>query len=133
MSNKTCGVDDFAAALSSMVEKLDRESRRALDVAIPKAARQARKEWVKASAGWGTGRYSQSIHTHVEKGSIGDTRAEVGSKELPGLPHLLEKGHQTIGGGFVSGRVHIANAAETAFKQAFKDVGEGIDKAIEGL
>lgn len=133
MGDKTCGVDEFAAALAGMIDKLDRESRRTLDVAIPKAARKARKEWVNASAGWGTGRYSHSIHTHIEKGSVGDTKAEVGSKELPGLPHLLEKGHATIGGGFVDGRVHIANAAENAFKQAFEDVQKGIDKTLDSL
>ena len=45
---------------------------------------------------------------------------------MPGLPHLLEKGHATIGGGRVPGRVHIDPAAQSGFDAAMQAVEEGL-------
>ena len=73
-----------------------------------------------------TGKYANSISHHVMRG--GSTpEGEIGSRSLPGLPHLLEKGHASVGGGFVGGREHIAPAAE----EAFEDFEQRADLAVE--
>lgn len=76
-----------------------------------------------------TGKYANSISHHLMKGGT-SPEGEIGSPTIPGLAHLLEKGHATIGGGFVGGREHIAPAADEAFKDFEMRVGEAVDGAI---
>ena len=73
-----------------------------------------------------TGPYQRSITHHMlSKGRA--TEGEIGSKKMPGLAHLLEKGHAAIGGGMVPAYVHIAPASE----EAFRDFDELVDEAVE--
>ena len=76
-----------------------------------------------------TGKYANSINSHLIKG--GDSpEGEIGSPTVPGLAHLLEKGHASVGGGFVGGRAHIAPAAEEAFKDFEKRADRAVERAI---
>lgn len=80
-----------------------------------------------------TGKYANSI-THHMLTSGGDTPdGEIGSSTMPGLPHLLEKGHASVGGGFVAGREHIAPAAEEAFDDFERQIDRAVDRAINDL
>lgn len=76
-----------------------------------------------------TGKYASSINHHMLSG--GETpEGEIGSPTVPGLVHLLEKGHASVGGGFVSGREHVAPAAEETFKDFEKQVDRGVEEAL---
>lgn len=57
----------------------------------------------------------------------GGWRSEVGNAKVPGLAHLLEKGHARVGGGRVAARPHIAQAAEDAFDAAWDALLEGVE------
>lgn len=73
-----------------------------------------------------TGRYARSIRHHILSSGT-SPEGEIGSVSMPGLAHLLEKGHASIGGGYVPAYEHIAPAADTAFGR-FEDL---LEQAIE--
>ncbi len=88
----------------------------------------------KIKSGWygkvyKTGRYAKSIRHRMDGGGM-TPEGEIGSPTMPGLAHLLEKGHASIGGGFVAGREHIATAAEEAFSDFDKLVDEVVEEAL---
>lgn len=92
-----------------------------------------RKGELKAIAWYGktykTGRYARSIHHHMLQG--GNTpEGEIGSPSMPGLAHLLEKGHASIGGGAVPAYEHIAPAAEDAFLELERMMDDAVEEAI---
>ena len=76
-----------------------------------------------------TGRYANSIsHQTLSTGEL--TEGEIGSRSLPGLAHLLEKGHAMVGGGSVGAKVHIEPAAEDAFDKFEDFVDQAVEEAI---
>ena len=90
-----------------------------------------RKGQVKAIRWYGktykTGRYARSIrHQMLTEGD--NPSGEIGSPSLPGLAHLLEKGH-----GYYSARPHphIEPAAEDTFRQLEKNIEAAIERAID--
>lgn len=89
---------------------------------------------VKASAWYGrvikTGKYARSIKHHMLSSGGEVFEGEIGSPTVPGLAHLLEKGHALVGGGSARAHVHIATAAEDVFKDLERYVEEAIEEAI---
>lgn len=77
-----------------------------------------------------TGRYARSIHHHMMTQGGDLTEGEIGSPSMPGLAHLLEKGH-----GFfpASPHVHIEPAADFAFKDFERFLDRAIDRAINDI
>ena len=74
-----------------------------------------------------TGKYARTIRHHML--STGEeTEGEIGSSSMPGLAHLLEKGH-----GFfpAAPHVHIEPAAEEAFADFEKRVDRAVEEAID--
>lgn len=131
MSDVTCDVDGFAAAMQGILDRLDDAIEDGRPQVVREAAKTARKEW-KAKAPKKTGRYAESIQMKVFKDTASETKADVGSATLPGLPHLLEKGHAKVGGGRVPARPHVAKAAEIAMQQLEEEINDLVDRAIGG-
>ena len=131
MSDVTCDVDGFAAAMHGILDRMDDAIEDGRPKVVRDAAKTARKEW-KAKAPKKTGRYAASIQMKVFKDTASETKADIGSATLPGLPHLLEKGHAKVGGGRVNGIEHIAPAAEIAMQQLEDDINDLVDRAIGG-
>lgn len=131
MSDVTCDVDGFAAAMQGILDRLDDAIEDGRPQVVREAAKTARKEW-KAKAPKKTGRYAASIQMKVFKDTASETKADIGSATLPGLPHLLEKGHAKVGGGRVPGRLHIEPAAEVAMQQLEDEINDLVDRAIGG-
>ena len=83
---------------------------------------------VKASAmGAVKGKRYASGWTYEAKQTRLSTSVVIYNKSLPGLAHLLEKGHAKVGGGRVDGRPHIAPVEE----ELIKDYEEGVRNAID--
>mgnify|MGYP007038283179 CR=1 FL=1 len=60
----------------------------------------------------------------------------MGNERYPGLPHLLEKGHRTIGAvygggdGFVPGSEHMAPAYDVAVELFESEIDKAVDAAL---
>ena len=128
MRDTPVDLDDFGAELSAILGRLDDSVEDEIKPAVTKGARVAKREW-SANAPVDTGAYAKSI-SYTVRGSGAEVSAEVGSKTLPGLPHLLEKGHAKVGGGRVNGIEHIAPAALSAFEETEEAFEELVERAI---
>ena len=76
--------------------------------AVSKKGAQAVKANAKADFG-GTGKYASGWTSQIETNQY-SAQGIIYNKKVPGLPHLLEKGHALRGGGrsgWVNGREHI--------------------------
>lgn len=121
------GVDAFAAALEDIFSDVETVSTDALNKGVSKGAKVSRDEW-RAGAPRDTGAYASSIRYKVDR--TGDKPQATVYSEKPGLPHLLEKGHATVGGNFVPGTLHIAPAAKAGFEAAFKTADDAIGAGL---
>lgn len=64
------------------------------------------------------GKYAKGWKATEEKQQVGSgITVVVANKKKPSLTHLLEKGHEKRGGGFVSGKKHIEPAFEEAVEE----------------
>lgn len=90
-----------------------------------------RKGRIKSADWYGTtyktGPYAKSISYHMTSKSAKAPEGEIGSPSLPGLAHLLEKGH----GYFPAApHVHIAPAADETFEDFTRQVDKAVEEAI---
>lgn len=132
MTDMSIDVDDFALAVGNIMQEAVTEVDKASIKAI-KASCVYCKNAIPgciAQAGIKGDKYVNSFHYKVSPKSGTTTYGEVGSRDYPGLVHLLEKGHLTIGGNRVAARPHIKPAADNAFKfyeaEIDRDVGEAL-------
>lgn len=93
-----------------------------------RASVQVARRSVKANAPERTGRYREGWATRTKRDSTDRYVGTVYNKDVPGLPHLLEKGHAKVGGGRVQGNQHIAPAAEKAFQDFERRIDEIVSK-----
>jgi len=141
--NITVDPDGFGAAMKEILTDAGIAVRRGASEAVKKGLSVASKSWKKNARAAFSGRYRKGgyVYTAGEYAasisykmirSDGELpHGEAGSRKLPGLPHLLEKGHATLGGGRVPGRLHIAPAAEEAFKATEEYMEEEIGKRLD--
>lgn len=128
MHEITVDADRFAYGLDKLLEDIAPGIESALKPAIRKGCQTARKT-AKGSAPKKTGRYAGSL-TYTVRGSGLDAWGEVGSKELPGLVHLLEKGHAKVGGGSVPGRMHMAPGFDAGAPVFEEELLKGVGRAL---
>lgn len=153
MTNLTVDEDQFGAALDKILKDINGAVRQGAPEAVEEGLKVGQKEW-KALApvsGGGKkrggkrggkqggkrsekrgGKYKKSIRHHMNKKDADRTSGEIGSPSLPGLPHLLEKGHAKMGGGRVPGREHIAPAAELAFYATEVAMENMVERVLSG-
>lgn len=131
MSDLSINADMFASALEDIFNDVSKVSSDALETGVRKGAQTGAKAWRAGAASkfGGSGKYASSIRSKVDR--TGDKPQATVYSTMPGLPHLLEKGHATIGGGFVPGREHIAPAATEAFEAAFSATEDAIGRLGE--
>lgn len=77
-----------------------------------------------------TGRYARSIQHQMLRDQGEVVEGEIGSRSLPGLAHLLEKGH---GYYTAAPHVHIEPAAEEAFGDFERRVGDAVEGALNDV
>ena len=138
----TISEDQFAVALTKMVKDpfdlIDGE----LDDVISKACQKGRRDCTKYATAlqlrdhgskttWS--RYLEGFASTTKRKKAG-VFGEIGQKNVPGLVHLIEKGHQIVRHGVVMGkttpRPHIKDAAEDTFKYTEKKISELVDRAL---
>ena len=119
------GVDAFARAIEEIFNDVDKVSVKALEKGVKQGASTSAKEWrANAAASFKGDKYRKSVRYAVDR--TGSKPKATVYSTMPGLPHLLEKGHATIGGGNVPGRKHIDPAAQKGFETAMKAVEDGL-------
>ena len=141
MADITVDSDQFAAALTKLLTDINGEVRKGATKAVRKGLEEGEERWkenarsslskryFKTGRWYTTGEYADSISHRMTR--TGETPSgSVGSKDFPGLPHLLEKGHARVGGGRVAGIPHIAPAAAEAFKTTIEVMEEQITEAL---
>lgn len=148
MTEITIDADAFGKTLEQILTNIGKGVEQETSKAIEESLKVGRREWAKNArsafkgtyrvGGWGkpgrgklvrAGKYARSIRWHMMKRGSTPT-GEIGSASMPGLAHLLEKGHAKVGGGFVSGRPHIEPAATTTFKEVERLISLGIERSI---
>ncbi len=124
MASRTVGADAFASALGEIFGDIKAVSCDDLLESVRDGSEEAKQAW-RDGAPVRTGDYRKSIRYRVE-GTEEKPESHVYSTK-PGLPHLLEKGHATIGGGRVPGRPHVAPAAERGFQKAYESLVQRLE------
>lgn len=130
-TNTSVDADRFAVALTGIVAGVVRP----VEANLPEAVRSACKTGAKTARKLararfgGTGRYASGFRFKV-KGGGASTVGEIGNARLPGLVHLLEKGHATLGGGRVAGRPHLSDAADEAEAELWERAVSVVEGAL---
>lgn len=78
-----------------------------------------------------TGKYARSIRHRMLRSDGYAPEGEIGSASMPGLAHLLEKGHE--GPAPAGAHQHIADAADESFRALEDKLSDSIEKAINDI
>jgi len=133
--NETCDVDNFAAALESLVSDIPPACIDKGGEAVAQSVRKTAKELRGGAYGssglhqW-SDKYMSGFSSHVDKGV--KTVGEVGNKNKPGLVHLLEKGHLTLTGRRTRAYPHMAPAFDAMSEDFIERYEKAIGEALEG-
>lgn len=130
MREVSVNADRFAYGFSSLIADIGPGIADQLEPAVRRGCQVARKT-AKAEAPKRTGRYANSLSYKV-KGEGMEAEGEVGSKTLPGLVHLLEKGHAEVGGGRTAAYPHMAPGFDAGAPEFEKRLLEGVGRVLAG-
>ena len=122
----TTSADGFAAALQKILKEYQEDVSKNVNDLAKKFTQKGVKE-VKSASGQfgGTGKYASGWTSKFETGRL-SSQGIIYNGKVPGLPHLLEKGHAKRGGGRVAGREHIAPVEQTLIEEFQKAVEQGV-------
>ena len=131
------GVDQFAKSINDMMKNINTKLAYNLEPAIRQSAIKGRRTTARVArrtfrsdSSPVRGRYSLNFSYKMKKTGYG-VSAEVGNKKYPGLVHLLEKGHKTVGGNDVKAYPHVIDGANDAFEELEKRVDAAVEKALK--
>ena len=135
MSDMLVEIDRFAVTLEGILGQVESRLEPQIEDAVNEAAKDTRKlvsRGARANFKTLNNKYKTGWRAKTKKyGKL--TEGVVYHSISPGLPHLLEKGHAKVGGGFVAGREHIAPAADQALPAFEKRMGEAVESALMSL
>ncbi len=139
--------DEFAMTVENILELIGERATKRMPEVIGTGTRRTATYWRRrAKKLWGektnktyrkggkvykVGKYSRSIRSHMVDKSVEHPAGEVGAPNMPGLPHLLENGHNRVGGGRVNGIEHIRPAAQDGFKYTIKLAENMLDEVLD--
>lgn len=132
MGSRTVGADRFAREIEDIVGAIEPAIARQMPQALSESLQLGKRHVVSNASALvaGTGRYLRGWSARRDPASGGLWEGHVYNRDVPGLPHLLEKGHAKVGGGRVAGREHIAPAADDTFRDFERRVGKAVDRAL---
>lgn len=125
----TVDADGFSGAMGDILGDVYSEVMDASRASVTEGAKVGKRETVANARDVITprnGDYFAGWSYRVTQ-DAGGWSSEVGNAKVPGLAHLLEKGHARVGGGRVAARVHIAPAADDAFDAAWETLLEEVE------
>lgn len=125
----TVGEDKFAMSLESLLHDVDTNISECIVKPVSTAVRYGAKiaRW---SAPMKTGEYASGFASKTDRTGQKHCIGTIYNKKKPGLVHLLEKGHATIGGGRVRAYPHMIIAADEAFALLEKELDKAIDRGL---
>lgn len=126
MAQKTAA-DRFEASINKILAKYADDIRGNLNSITKEFAKKgaaAVRQSAQAKFG-GTGEYAKGWTTRYEEGRY-SAQGVIYNKDVPGLPHLLEKPHAKRGGGRTTGNPHIAPVEE----QISREYEKAVEKSI---
>ena len=118
---KKVPLDRLADSIEKILEEYADGVSKDMDMAVRKVTQAGARAVSSSAKGMfgGSGKYASGWKAKIETKRLG-TIGTIHNTSVPGLPHLLEKGHAKRGGGRVPGRPHIAPVEDKIVKQ-FED------------
>ncbi len=113
--------DSLASSMAKIAKSYASEESRDAEDDVKRTAKKTVQRMKKTSPKK-KGGYAKGWRAKVEESVGAGTTAVIYNAKKPGLTHLLEKGHEKRGGGFVQGTPHI----EPAFRQAAEELERSI-------
>lgn len=130
MVDRTINADEFAASLQDILGGIATATDDALYDSIHDGCEVSRDRWKEWSplTDESRGKYVKSIRFRVKR--VHDGADGVVYSTMPGLPHLLEFGHEKIGGGKTRANAHVAPAAKDGFEATVESLDRRLDSAL---
>ena len=119
--SKKVSIDNMADAIIDELDDYMETTDEAVDQAVKTVSKNARS-MVKSLSPHKTGRYSKGWSVKKEVDRANKHIVTIHNRKMPGLTHLLEKGHAKRNGGRVEGTPHISIAEEYAVREIESEI-----------